>query len=68
MKEHRRAFCNSHPQTVFRDLDAKHGFSTARIRRRQDNRFNAMLNESYGGRHAIRNYLTQGKLVNRIDV
>jgi len=63
MKEHRVAFSKSHQQTVFRGLDLEAALRKSKVADRQANRFNSMLHECYGGRHAIRTYLRTGALV-----
>ena len=50
MKEHRRAFEDSHAQKLFRELDRKHGMKEHQVKQRQGTRFNSMLQEHYGGR------------------
>ena len=64
MKDHRKAFAKTHQQTLFRSLDLEAGLRNERVKKRQGNRFNSMLQECYGGRKAIRTFLKTGKLKN----
>ena len=57
IKEHRRPFEYSEAQTRFRELDRGAGHKEHQVHKRQDSRFGAMLQHSYGGRKAIRTFL-----------
>ena len=60
MRDHRRAFDHSRQQLLFCDMDSEAGLPNHQVTKRRDNRFNAMLNECFGERKALREVIRAG--------
>ena len=61
MREHRNAFNNSEGQRRGCALDRGNGMAQHQVKTRLGTRFNSMLQELYGGRRALRTYLSTGR-------